>query len=66
MSRVVAPRSGTGRAMASTSVKHGLELYLRQIDEAPLLTPEQEKELCWRIMHENCPRSEERRVGKEC
>lgn len=37
------------------SVKDGLELYLRQIDEADLLTAEQERELCWQIIHENCP-----------
>jgi len=37
------------------SVKDGLELYLRQIDETPLLTPKQERDLCWQIIHENCP-----------
>ena len=41
--------------MAKSNVKSGLELYLRQIDEAPLLTPEQERQLCWKIIHENCP-----------
>lgn len=45
--------------MRQTSVKSGIELYLRQIDESPLLTPEQERELCWKIMHENCPRARE-------
>ncbi len=48
--------------MASTSVKSGLELYLRQIDETPLLTPEQERELCWTIIHENCPMAREQMV----
>ncbi|MCE9592222.1 MAG: sigma-70 family RNA polymerase sigma factor [Planctomycetes bacterium] len=45
--------------MRETTVKSGLELYLRQIDESPLLTPEQEREFCWKIMHENCPRARE-------
>ena len=48
--------------MASTSVKSGLELYLRQIDETPLLTPEQERELCWTIIHEDCPMAREQMV----
>ncbi len=41
--------------MGARAVKSGLEIYLRQIDEAPLLTAEQEKDLCWRILRENCP-----------
>ena len=45
--------------MAQTMVKSTLELYLRQIDESPLLTAAQEKELCWRIIHENCPQARE-------
>ena len=48
--------------MARSNVKSGLELYLRQIDEAPLLTPEQERQLCWKIIHENCPRAREQMV----
>jgi len=42
---------------STRSVKQGLELYLRQIDELPLLTAEQEKALCRKIIHENCPES---------
>jgi RNA polymerase primary sigma factor len=34
-------------------------MYLRQIDEVPLLTAEQEKHYCWKIIHENCPASRE-------
>lgn len=45
-----------------TSVKDGLELYLKQIDETALLTPEQERDLCWRIIHENCPMARERMI----
>jgi RNA polymerase primary sigma factor len=41
--------------MASRAVKSELEIYLREIDKTPLLTAAQEKELCWKIIHENCP-----------
>lgn len=44
------------------SVKDGLELYLRQIDEAALLTPEQERDLCWQIIHENCPHARDQMI----
>jgi len=45
-----------------TSVKDGLELYLKQIDETALLTPEQERDLCWLIIHDNCPRAREQMI----
>ncbi len=45
-----------------SSVKDGLELYLRQIDEAALLTSEQERELCWQIIHENCPAARDQMI----
>ncbi len=48
--------------MGEQSVKDGLEIYLKQIDEADLLTAEQERDLCWRIIHENCPRAREQMV----
>jgi RNA polymerase sigma factor (sigma-70 family) len=41
--------------MARTSVKNGLEIYLKQIDAAKLLTADQEKDLCWRIIRDNDP-----------
>ena len=44
------------------AVKDGLELYLRQIDEAALLTPEQERELCWQVIHENCPHARDQMI----
>lgn len=46
----------------SSTVKSGLELYLKQIDQTPLLTAEKEKELCWKIIHENCAKSREHMV----
>ncbi len=48
--------------MTSVGVKSNLELYLRQIDESPLLTAQQEKDLCWKIIHENCPFARERMI----
>ncbi len=49
-------------AKKRTAVKDGLEIYLRQIDETDLLTPEQERELCWQIIHENCPASRDQMI----
>lgn len=48
--------------MPGSSVKSGLELYLTQIDEAPLLNAQQERDLCWQIIHENCPQAREQMV----
>lgn len=41
--------------MPSTRVKSELEIYLKAIDQSPLLSAEEERELCWKIIHENCP-----------
>lgn len=43
-------------------IKSSLEVYLQQIDEVPLLTAEEEKELCNKIIHENCMASRERMI----
>src|SRR3954449_12229309 len=48
--------------MASAAVQSGLQLYLKQINESPLLTADQEKELGRKIINENCPASRERMV----
>jgi RNA polymerase primary sigma factor len=48
--------------MASKRIKSGLELYLKQIDESPLLTAEQEKELSRRIIQDNCPEARDHMV----
>ncbi len=48
--------------MASTAVQSGLQLYLRSINESPLLTADQEKELARRIIHQNDPAARERMV----
>ena len=46
----------------SDSVKSSLEVYLKQIDEVPLLTADEEKQLCRKIIHENCMASRERMI----
>src|SRR5438874_7590291 len=48
--------------MASVAVQSGLQLYLKQINESPLLTADQEKDLGRLIINENCPESRERMV----
>lgn len=48
--------------MASAAVQSGLQLYLKQINEVPLLTAEEEKELGRRIVKFNDPEARERMV----
>src|SRR5438874_7663681 len=48
--------------MASVAVQSGLQLYLKQINESPLLTADQEKELGRRIIRDNDPEARERMV----
>src|SRR3990170_6812469 len=48
--------------MASVAVQSGLQLYLKQINESPLLTADQEKELGRRIIRDNDPAARERMV----
>jgi RNA polymerase primary sigma factor len=40
--------------MASTALQSDLQLYLKQINEVPLLTAAEEKELGWKGINENC------------
>ncbi len=42
-----------GAGMARRTSDRNLELYLKQINETPLLTAHEEKELGWRIINEN-------------
>jgi RNA polymerase primary sigma factor len=48
--------------MASSAVQSGLQLYLRQINESPLLTADEEKALARRIINDNDPAARERMV----
>jgi RNA polymerase primary sigma factor len=48
--------------MASSAVQSGLQLYLRQINESPLLTADEEKALARRIINDNDFAARERMV----
>ena len=48
--------------MASIAVQSGLQLYLRQINDSPLLTADEEKQLARRIIHHQDAAARERMV----
>jgi len=48
--------------MPSPTLQSGLQLYLRQINQSPLLSADQEKDLARRIIHDNDPEARERMV----
>ena len=48
--------------MGRTSLQSDLQLYLRQINEVPLLTAEEEKSLGWRIINDCCAQSKDRMI----
>ena len=53
------------RESASTrgrEVQSELQLYLREINSVPLLTAEDERELGWAIINDNCPHARERMI----
>lgn len=47
---------------ARRELQSDLQLYLRGINEVPLLSAEEERELGWAIVNENCPQARERMV----
>jgi RNA polymerase primary sigma factor len=48
--------------MGRSALQSDLQLYLKQINEVPLLTAAEERELGWRIINDNCGASKERMV----
>jgi RNA polymerase primary sigma factor len=48
--------------MASVSLQSGLQIYLRQINQSPLLTADEEKALGRKIINDNDPEARERMV----
>lgn len=53
---------GIPRAMSSGRVETDLQMYLREIDEVPLLSADEEKMLGWRIRNDTCPVSREHMI----
>jgi RNA polymerase primary sigma factor len=56
---------GLSRHSASASsreVQSDLQLYLREINQVALLTAEEERELGWAIINDNCPKARERMI----
>jgi len=48
--------------MARSEVQSELQLYLREVNETALLTPEEEKTLGWRIINDGCLQSKDRMI----
>ncbi len=48
--------------MANSAVQSSLQIYLRQINEVPLLSAEEEKELAHKIIYDNDPNAREHMV----
>jgi len=48
--------------MSRQSLQSELQLYLREIHDLPLLTPEEEKELGWRIINDNDVEAKDRMI----
>ncbi len=47
---------------ASRTAYNDLQVYMREINGSALLTPEEEKELGWAIINDNCPHARERMI----
>ncbi len=47
-------------AQSARGLQSDIQLYLREINKYPLLTAEQERELGWAIVNDNCPMARER------
>ncbi|HYE61561.1 MAG TPA: RNA polymerase sigma factor RpoD/SigA [Phycisphaerales bacterium] len=47
---------------ANAEVQSDLQIYLREINRYPLLTAEEERELGWKIINENCAQAREKMI----
>ncbi len=53
----------SGQSVAARGpVQSDLQVYLREIQQVPLLTADEERELGWAIINDNCPVSRERMI----
>lgn len=54
--------SSVSRDRGASSVKSSLQTYLLEINRYPLLTAEEERELGWKIINEQCPAARDRMI----
>lgn len=55
--------SARGEARRGTrELQSDLQIYLREINRTPLLTAEEERELGWKIINDNCPQARDRMI----
>lgn len=55
-------RAATASRGGGRTVQSDLTLYLREVNRVGLLSPEEERELGWRIINDNCGESRERMI----
>ncbi len=55
-------RAVAAHSRARGGLQSDLQLYLTEINKTPLLTAEEERDLGWKIINENCPSSRDRMV----
>lgn len=48
--------------VAKSEVQSEIQMYVREISHVALLTPEEERDLGWRIINDGCPHSKERLI----
>ena len=51
-----------GAPTGSRTVQSDIQLYLREINRTPLLTAQDERDLGWAIINDNCPAARERMI----
>jgi len=55
-------KRSAGPIRAGRELESDLQMYLREINTTPLLSPEDEKELGWAIINDDCPAARERMI----